>query len=248
MVKLEALVTLQPIVVTLTLPVVAPGITIATNCDPVLETGIAAIPPIVIVVGLLRLVPVIVISVPTGPLEGLKEFIIGALFNVPLAVIFCVVAPVDAQAILPEGVPVAVAVILTYIVVVLTVPPDGANRTLAAKPVPDTSDTSKPAGAVTVKLPVKLVPETVNVCSAEAVPAQAVNGVNVPLTTMLLPPPVNTQFIQLKLHVSLLVESIRIVCAPVVSDTLFKATVCQTSQPPVLGILIVPRTVAPNFI
>jgi hypothetical protein len=64
-------------VVTLTAPVVAPGITIATKLVPVLLIAIAATPPIVIAVGLLKLVPVIVTKVPTEPLAGANEVIVG---------------------------------------------------------------------------------------------------------------------------------------------------------------------------
>jgi hypothetical protein len=67
-----------PAVVTITPPVVAPGITIATNVLPLLLIGMAETPAIVIPVGLLRLVPVIVTSVPTGPVVAEKEIIVGA--------------------------------------------------------------------------------------------------------------------------------------------------------------------------
>jgi hypothetical protein len=52
--------------------VVAPGITMATNVLPLLLIGMAETPPIEIPVGLLRLVPVIVTSVPTAPELGEK--------------------------------------------------------------------------------------------------------------------------------------------------------------------------------
>ena len=66
-----------PAVVILTSPVVAPGITIATNVIPLLLIGMAETPAIVIAVGLLRFVPVIVTSVPTGPELGEKLVIVG---------------------------------------------------------------------------------------------------------------------------------------------------------------------------
>jgi len=44
---------------------------------PELEITIAAVPPMVKAVGLLKLVPVIVTSVPTGPLAGVKEVMVG---------------------------------------------------------------------------------------------------------------------------------------------------------------------------
>ena len=57
-----------PAELTLTSPVVAPGITIATKVVPSLLMGMAAVPPINILVGLLRLVPVIETNVPTEPI------------------------------------------------------------------------------------------------------------------------------------------------------------------------------------
>jgi len=45
---------------------------------PELETTIAAVPPMVKAVGLLKLVPVMVTRVPTEPLAGVKEVIVGA--------------------------------------------------------------------------------------------------------------------------------------------------------------------------
>ena len=42
--------------------------------------------------------------------ETEPKVIVGKAFTVPLAETFCVVAPVDAQVILPEGVPEAVVV------------------------------------------------------------------------------------------------------------------------------------------
>jgi hypothetical protein len=72
-------------------------------------------------------------------------------------------------------------------VVVFTVPPDGTNGVmLVPNPVPVVVDTSKPVGAVTVKLPVKFEPATVNVCSPDTVPAQAVKGVNVPVLVIVV--------------------------------------------------------------
>ena len=45
---------------------------------PSLDTTIADAPPMVKVVGLLRLVPVMVTSVPTAPLSGLNAVMVGA--------------------------------------------------------------------------------------------------------------------------------------------------------------------------
>jgi len=69
--------TLPPAVVTDTLPVVAPGMTMPTSVVPLSDTTMADTPPMVNAVGVLRLVPVIVTSVPTGPLAGLKEVMVG---------------------------------------------------------------------------------------------------------------------------------------------------------------------------
>ena len=62
-----------------TVPVTAPGITIPTRVFPLLDITRAAFAPIVKAVGLPRLVPVIVISVPTGPIDGEKEVMVGSL-------------------------------------------------------------------------------------------------------------------------------------------------------------------------
>jgi len=71
-------VAVPPKLVTDTAPVVAPGITIATKVVPLLETVMAATPPMLGAVGLLRLVPVMVTKVPMGPDVGLKEVMVGA--------------------------------------------------------------------------------------------------------------------------------------------------------------------------
>ena len=68
---------IPPDVVTRTAPLVAPGITIATRVFPEKLTGIAVTPPMLIAVGLLKFVPVIVTNVPTGPLFGANERIVG---------------------------------------------------------------------------------------------------------------------------------------------------------------------------
>ena len=77
-VKLPVPFAVPPTVVIDTPPDVAPGITIATNCVPVLETTIAVTPPMEKAVGLVRLLPVMVTNVPTAPLDGVKEDITGA--------------------------------------------------------------------------------------------------------------------------------------------------------------------------
>jgi hypothetical protein len=62
---------------TVTNPVVAPGITIATIEFDEELMGIAFTPPIEIPVELFRLLPIIVTNVPTGPLLGAKEMMLG---------------------------------------------------------------------------------------------------------------------------------------------------------------------------
>ena len=84
------------------IPVVAPGMTMPTNVVPVLETTMAAVPPIVKAVGLSRLVPVMVTSVPTGPVEGVKEVKLGpqtnCVINAPETVLVAVPqVPVTTQ-------------------------------------------------------------------------------------------------------------------------------------------------------
>ena len=75
--------------VTLTAPVAAPGMTMATSWAPVLVMGMAATPPIMMAVGLSRFVPVMVTRVPTGPEDGVKELMVtaGITVMVPVAVL-----------------------------------------------------------------------------------------------------------------------------------------------------------------
>lgn len=110
----------------------------------------------------------------------------GNAFTVPVAATFIVVAPVDSQVIFPDGVPDAEALKRTKTVLVVTVPDDGVKETLPAKPVAVVADTSKPAGAVTIRAAERPVPATVNVCSAEGVPAQVVNAVKVGVDTVMV--------------------------------------------------------------
>jgi len=70
-------VAVTPADVTDTLPEEAPGITNPTTVEPELETTIAGTPPIVNKVGLLKLVPLMVTKVPTGPHSGEIEEIAG---------------------------------------------------------------------------------------------------------------------------------------------------------------------------
>jgi hypothetical protein len=76
-VKLMPLVAVPPAVVIDITPEAVPGITKPTNCEPVLEIAIAETPPIVNAVGLPRLVPVMVTKVPTDPMAGVKDVIVG---------------------------------------------------------------------------------------------------------------------------------------------------------------------------
>jgi hypothetical protein len=48
-----------------------------TSVVPELEIAIAAVPPMVKAAGALKLVPMMVTSVPTGPLAGVKEVMVG---------------------------------------------------------------------------------------------------------------------------------------------------------------------------
>jgi hypothetical protein len=76
-VKLPLPEAVPPDVITDTLPVTAPGMTMPTRESLLPETSIADTPPMVKAVGLLRLVPVMVTNVPTGPLAGLKDVMVG---------------------------------------------------------------------------------------------------------------------------------------------------------------------------
>jgi len=77
----EPLVAVPPLVVTLTVPVV-PAPTTATitvaEVEVIEETGV---PPIFTAVALVKLVPLIVIELPTQPLDGVKEVIVGVCPN-----------------------------------------------------------------------------------------------------------------------------------------------------------------------
>ena len=77
----ETLVAVPPAVVALTVPVV-PAPTTATitlaEVEVIEETGV---PPIFTAVALVKLVPLIVIELPTQPLDGVKEVIVGVCPN-----------------------------------------------------------------------------------------------------------------------------------------------------------------------
>src|SRR5438093_2848064 len=103
-VKLLALVAVPPGVVTLIGPVVAPLGTVAVIWVLELEVMVAATPLKVTLVAPVRLFPLMVTEVPTGPLVGVNELIVGgdvvtvkllALVAVP-AVVLTLIGPVVA--------------------------------------------------------------------------------------------------------------------------------------------------------
>jgi hypothetical protein len=106
---------------------------------------------------------------------------VGKALTVPLTATFRVVAPVEATVTLPLGEPIAVAAILTKMVVLATFPPFGVKVTVLPKPEPDVVLNSKPVGATMVILFVKPLPLTVKLCWVAAVPAQAEKAVGVPV-------------------------------------------------------------------
>jgi hypothetical protein len=110
-VKSVGLVAVPPGVTTVILPVVAPDGTVAVTPVAVLGENDAVTPLNLTAVAPRRLVPVIATLVPTGPLVGEKEVIVGppttvklvALFAVPLGVVTWigpVVAPVGTVAVI----------------------------------------------------------------------------------------------------------------------------------------------------
>jgi hypothetical protein len=78
-VKFVALVAVPPGVVTVIFPVTAPLGTVVEICVPdgFTENEVAATPPNFTAVAPLRPVPLIVTEVPTGPLDGEKDEIVG---------------------------------------------------------------------------------------------------------------------------------------------------------------------------
>jgi hypothetical protein len=73
----------------------------------------------------------------------------------------------------------------TYIVVLFTTPPDCVRVSEETKPEPLVVDIWKPVGAVIVILLERLLPETVNVCSALAVLVQAVKARGPPVVLII---------------------------------------------------------------
>jgi hypothetical protein len=76
-----------PAVVTAIWPVVAPAGTTATICvaESLVSGMVAAVPPNVTAVALARFVPVMVTLVPTGPLVGVNDAIVGGGITVKFA-------------------------------------------------------------------------------------------------------------------------------------------------------------------
>ena len=145
-VKLPGPVAVPPAVVTDTVPVVAPGITKPTSWVPVLEITRAVTPPMVKAVGLPRLVPVMVNSVPIGPLAGVKEVMVGVGKNINPVLV--AVPPGVVTLMLP------VAPLATTTVIVLA--STTVNEVAAIPP------------KLTAVAPVKLVPVMVTVAPAAA--------------------------------------------------------------------------------
>jgi hypothetical protein len=52
-------------------------------------------------------------------------------------------------------------------------------------PLPEVVETSNPVGAVIVRSAVRLLPPTVKLCSADAVPKQDENALNVPVVVII---------------------------------------------------------------
>jgi hypothetical protein len=85
-VKLLALVVLPPDVVTLTGPVVAPAGTVAWIVVAEFTVKLAALPLNPTAVAPVKFVPVMVTTVPAGPLAGVKLVIAGATVKLPALV------------------------------------------------------------------------------------------------------------------------------------------------------------------
>jgi hypothetical protein len=127
-VKFVALVAVPPGVVTVIFPLVAPLGTVVMILvpDPFTEKELAATPPNVTAVAPVKPVPLIVTEVPTGPLDGENEEIVGAaavvvtvkfvgLVAVP-PVVFVVIGPVVA----PVGTSVTICVAVFDVIVAIT--------------------------------------------------------------------------------------------------------------------------------
>ena len=125
--KLDELVAVPPGVVTVILPVVAPVGTVAVICVMLLTINVVAVFPLnLALVTPVKFVPRIVTDVPTGPLVGVNEVIVGtpgvavkfvALVAVPPGVVTAI-GPVVA----PVGTTAVICVLLLRVNVVAFVP------------------------------------------------------------------------------------------------------------------------------
>src|SRR5439155_19507361 len=115
-VKLPALLAVPPGVVTLIGPLVAPAGTVAVIAVAEPTVKLALVPLNSTAVAPLKLVPLIVTLVPTGPLPGVKLVIVGGLITVKLAALLAVpsevvtligplVAPAGTVAVIAVAVP-----------------------------------------------------------------------------------------------------------------------------------------------
>lgn len=113
-VKLPALVADPSSVVTVMGPVAAPKGTVVVTVPELLTVNVAAVPPNEMAVAPVKVVPVIVTPVPTGPVAGAKEVMAGVtvkrvvVTKGPLLGVVIVMGPVVAPAgtvvvIVPEG-------------------------------------------------------------------------------------------------------------------------------------------------
>jgi hypothetical protein len=162
-VKFVALIAVPLAVFTVIGPVVAPVGTLATICVAAFDVIVAITPLNFTQVAPVRLVPLIVTEVPTDPLDGENEEIVGAadvvvtvkfvaLVAVPLAV-FTVIGPVVAP--VGTSVPICVAVLdgivaitplnLTQFIVteVPTGPVDGENELMVGSPLASAEGTAR---------------------------------------------------------------------------------------------------------
>jgi hypothetical protein len=103
-VKLAALVAVPSSVVTMMGPLVAPAGTVVVTVPELLTVNVAALPPNETAVAPVKVVPVIVTPVPTGPVAGAKEVMAGVtvkrvvVTKGPLLGVVTVMGPVVAPA------------------------------------------------------------------------------------------------------------------------------------------------------
>ena len=108
--------------------------------------------------------------------------------TVPDTLIIFVSALVEEREIFPDKEPDASAVVLTNTVVAANVP-EAVMLTEDPNPVPAVLLTSNPFAALTTTLFLRLLPETVNDCSADEAPAQAEKPVKVATDVVIMEPP-----------------------------------------------------------